>query len=100
MLNKDKIINYIISNKKNFAQQYHINKIGLFGSFARGEENDKSDIDLIIEFDPQIDDIFDVKFKLSEIFKKQFNRNVDIAREKYLKPRVKDLILKETIYVE
>lgn len=100
MITKDNIINYIISNKKTFAEKYHINKIGIIGSFARGEENNNSDIDLIIEFDTQTNDIFDIKLKLSEIFKKQFNRNVDIAREKYLKPRVKDLILKETIYVK
>ena len=100
MITKEQIINYIVSNKEIFSKEYHINKIGLFGSFARGEETNNSDIDLIVEFDSQSNDIFEIKLKLSEIFKKQFNRNIDIAREKYLKPRVRDMILKETIYVE
>ena len=100
MLTKDKIINYITDNRDILSNEYHINKIGLFGSFVNGDANNNSDIDIIVEFDENTDDIFDIKLKLSELFKKKFNRNVDIAREKYLKSRVKDRILKEVIYVE
>ena len=100
MVTKEKIINYIISNKQTLKKEFHIDKIGLFGSFARGDEDKSSDIDLIVEFDKDINDIFEIKLRLTEVLKKHFKRDIDIAREKYLKPRVKDTILKETIYVE
>lgn len=100
MLTKNNIIDFITSNKNLLSKEFHITKIGLFGSFARGKAKSDSDIDIIVEFEENTNDLYDIKMKLSEIFKKQFDRNVDIAREKYLKPRVKDEIIKETIYVE
>jgi hypothetical protein len=100
VLTKENIINYISLNKERLNRDFKITKIGLFGSFATGKQKKTSDIDLIVEFQKDTDSIFDIKIKLSEILKTQFNREVDIAREKYLKPRVKEEILKEVIYIE
>ena len=50
MIDRDQILEFIESNKEYFCQQYNIVKIGIFGSVARNEQNDKSDIDLIVEF--------------------------------------------------
>ncbi len=100
MLNKKSIIEYILSNKEYFENEFKIKKIGIFGSFALDRQREDSDIDLIVEFQNDTDNLYDIKLKLSELLKNQFHREIDIAREKYLKPRVKDEILKEAIYVE
>ena len=94
----DDILLFIQKNKKELLGKYHIVKIGVFGSFARHENNPESDIDLIVEFDESIQNIYETKRALKLLFKERFNRDVDIAREKYLKPRIKDDILKDAVY--
>ena len=45
-----------------------IKKIGLFGSFARGEENENSDLDILIEYDDSVDDyIYDMGYFMEDI---------------------------------
>ncbi|MBT5934860.1 MAG: nucleotidyltransferase family protein [Sulfurimonas sp.] len=80
-------------------EKYHITKIGLFGSFARDEQTQDSDVDLLIELEDGITDIYDLKISLNNYLSDAFERSVDLAREKYLKPYVKELILKDAIYV-
>ena len=50
MIDSNKILLYLASNKNRMEKEYHLVKIGLFGSIARGEQNEQSDIDLIVEF--------------------------------------------------
>jgi len=99
MLNKEIILTFLQNNFSYFQSNYHITKIGIIGSFARDEQREESDIDLLIEFEPGTQNIFELKFKLKEFLKKKLNRDVDICREKYLKPYVKEYIIKEVIYV-
>ncbi|OHD12757.1 MAG: hypothetical protein A2086_07200 [Spirochaetes bacterium GWD1_27_9] len=100
MLTKNNIIDYISSNREYIFKEFGIKQIGLFGSFACDKQKNDSDIDIIVEFQNNIEDIYDKKMQLSEILKKQFDREIDIARLKYLKERVKSEILKEVIYIE
>ncbi|MBN2770777.1 MAG: nucleotidyltransferase domain-containing protein [Spirochaetes bacterium] len=98
-LTRDQLINFIKANKQYLKSEYHIVEIGLFGSFARNEQNTGSDIDLVIEFDNSIKNIYEQKRKVRDFFKKNCNRETDITRKKYLKPRIKQQILKDVIYV-
>ncbi len=99
MNSKNEIIHFLQKNKNHLANAYHIKKIGLFGSFARDEQTKESDVDLLIEFEDGVKDIYDTKQALSLFLSSAFKRSVDIAREKYLKPYAKDFILKDAIYV-
>ncbi len=98
MKNRDQILTFLSQNKKLFRDQYHIVRIGLFGSYARGEQNPNSDIDLLVEFEENTQDLYDLKIQLKEFFQAQLGIDVDICREKYIKPRFKSSILKETVY--
>ncbi|MDY0092403.1 MAG: nucleotidyltransferase domain-containing protein [Candidatus Vecturithrix sp.] len=71
----------------------------LFGSFARYEQQEDSDIDILIELQDKTPNIYELKNELREFIGNRFQRQVDIAREKYLKPSFRQRILKETIYV-
>ena len=93
-----RILNYLITNKKRFKKEYHIIKIGVFGSIARNEQNNKSDIDLIVEFEENTQNLFDLKEKIKQEFRNKFNRPVDICREKYIKPIFKEQILSQVHY--
>ena len=99
MTTKSEILDFLTQNKKYFRERFSIIKIGLFGSFVREEQTDGSDIDLIVEFEKNTPNLFDLKKDLKVYIKEQFNIEVDIAREKYLKSYYRESILKETIYV-
>jgi predicted nucleotidyltransferase len=98
MTTKDQILSFISQNKKMLREKYHITRIGLFGSYARGEQKATSDVDLLVEFEENTQDLFDLKFQLKEFFRNKFGIETDICREKYIKPRIKKTILKETVY--
>lgn len=98
MKTRDQILNFISQNKKLFRDNYHIVRIGLFGSYARGEEKPGSDIDILVEFEENTEDLYDLKLQLKEFFNTQLGLDADICREKYIKPGIKDSILKETLY--
>ncbi|HAO23375.1 MAG TPA: hypothetical protein DCQ37_24775 [Desulfobacteraceae bacterium] len=100
MIRKEDISEFIRQNRLWLKEHFHIEKIAIFGSFARNEQTDKSDIDLLIELEDNTPDIHEKKEELRKYFRNKFNRNVDIAREKYLKSYVKHQILHESVYVE
>jgi predicted nucleotidyltransferase len=98
MTSKDQILNFISQNKNMLLEKFHITKIGLLGSYARGEQSDSSDIDLLVEFEENTQDLYDLKLQLKEFFRNKFGIETDICREKYIKSRIKKSILKETVY--
>ncbi|MGI6047242.1 MAG: nucleotidyltransferase family protein [Petrimonas sp.] len=53
MDNASDILNYLSVNKQRLLREYHLTQIALFGSLARGEFSQKSDIDLLVEFKPE-----------------------------------------------
>ena len=99
MHTKQDILNFLRDNKEYLLKHFQLTKVGIFGSFARGEEKPNSDIDLLIEREPDAKNIFDSDWDLRELLKKQFNREVDICTEKYIKPYAKPYILRDAIYV-
>jgi uncharacterized protein len=99
MIQRQEILTYLANNKNLFSMQFNIIKIGIFGSFARDEQTDESDIDIIIEMPRGTDDIFEKKLQLRELLKTHFHRDIDICRERSIKPLFREMILKEAIYV-
>lgn len=99
MDSKTEILDFLHSHKLYLKENYHITKIGLFGSFARDETSKNSDVDILIEIDDKIKNIHDTKNSLKEFLSQALDRSVDLAREKYLKPYAKEEILKDILYV-
>jgi predicted nucleotidyltransferase len=98
-MSKKEILSYLRKNKKLFEREYHIEKIGLIGSFSRGEQHAKSDIDVIAEFKPGTQDLTSLKEELKKMIAQEFRRGVEICREKYLKPYFRKRFLKDVIYI-
>jgi predicted nucleotidyltransferase len=100
MKTKNQILMFLRQNKNLFRERYHIIRIGLFGSYARDEQNSDSDVDLLVEFEDNTQDLYDLKLQLKDFFLKSLGIEIDICREKYIKPRIKKKILKETVYAD
>ena len=98
-MTKEYIINYLSEHKDEFAQKFGITKLGLFGSYAKGNATNNSDIDILIELENNLSDIHEKKTIFKETLENYFKIKVDIAREKYLKPFAKQEVLKEVEYV-
>jgi len=99
MKSKDEILNFLSQQKEFLRANFHIVKLGLFGSFVRGDNERGSDIDLIVEFEENTENLFDLKRKLKAYIKENLNLEVDICREKYIKPRYKKTILNEAQFI-
>ncbi len=98
MTDTSQILNYLTTNKERFQKEYHLKRIGVFGSFARGEQNEKSDIDILVEFEEGTDNLYDLKQSLKSEIQSIFKLPVDVCREKYIKPFFRDQILQEAKY--
>lgn len=96
-MNKDAILTYLKNHKDEFAQKYHISNLALFGSFARNENRDDSDIDIAI--DTKLSDYF-LLYDFKESLEKAFDAKVDIVRlREKMNPTLKKRILRDGIYV-
>lgn len=90
----EEIKNIIDSNGDTLKSKYKAVKFYLFGSYARGEQTSKSDIDLLVEFSEPVGfEFLDLKEELENIFKK----TVDIGTPRSLKAFIKDKILSEAV---
>ena len=92
-----KPIEEIKSRKDLIARKFGVTRIGVFGSFARGEENEQSDIDILVEFMKDrktFDNYMELKFFMEDLFK----RPVDLVTIRSLRPELKQKILEEVVY--
>jgi len=96
-MTQNKIIQYLKNHKNEFEKKYNISKFVLFGSYARGEENRDSDIDIAIE--TNLSDYFKL-YDLKEELENAFQTSVDIIRiRKDMNMALKKRIIKDGIYV-
>jgi len=75
-----------------------VKRLGLFGSFARDESHDQSDIDLLVEFEPD-QKTFDHFVTLSFLLEEWLHRRVELATPEALSPHIGPHILRTVEYV-
>jgi predicted nucleotidyltransferase len=87
----------IRANGPVFKDRYHLGRIGVFGSFVCGEQTPDSDVDLLVEFTrkPGGFAYFEPIFFAEEIL----GRKVDFVEPPLLRERLRDRVLKDTVYV-
>ena len=78
-------------------KKHRVTKAGIFGSFARGEQKKKSDVDVLVKIKGSMGlfEFVELKLKLEEIL----GRKVDLVEYSVIKPRIKKQILSEEIRI-
>ena len=96
MLTSEKILQKIEENKEKM-RKFGVKRIGLFGSYIKGEQKQKSDIDILVEFKKGMktfDNYMELKFFLEDLF----NCKVDLVITEALKPDLKSYVLENVRY--
>jgi len=77
------------------ASRFHVGRIGIFGSYVRGEQTEASDVDILVEFTAPIGwEIVDVRDHLEQLL----GMRVDLVTIPALKPQYRDRVLSEVVY--
>jgi uncharacterized protein len=86
----------ILEARSESIKKFGVREIGVFGSFARGDQKETSDVDVLVELDrPKYRNYMG----LLEFLESTFGRKVDLVMKGSIKPLIKKRILRETIYV-
>jgi predicted nucleotidyltransferase len=87
----------LLQEKAELVRTYRVKSLGVFGSLVRGEQNDASDIDILIEFvdNPGLIDFIALENHLSELL----GTKVDLVMKDSLKPTIGERILREVVAV-
>jgi predicted nucleotidyltransferase len=97
MTSKEIIFKTLQSNKLEL-KKHGIRNVGLFGSYIRNEQSSESDIDLLIDFEPEKEN-FDNYMAVYDLFEKIFkNEKIEVVTKNGLSPYIGPKILKEVQY--
>ena len=96
-MTRSQILKILKKYKREKANKYGINNLGIFGSFSRDEGKDDSDVDVIIELAvPDLFKLVHIKYELEDLL----HKNVDIVRNREkMNPYLKKRIEKDAVYV-
>jgi len=80
-------------------ERYQVETIGVFGSYSRGEQKNRSDVDILVTFaEPNDIDLIDF-IEIKQFLSSKLRLKVDLVKKSALKPLIRDKILEETIYI-
>jgi len=90
----------LLEHKEELKEKYKVKTIGIFGSYARGEQTEKSDIDIMVEFYENNYPSFSEYLDLIELLEEILGLNVDlITKNSIHNPYLKKSIEEDLIYV-
>ena len=97
MTTLDEIVRVLKEKKPLLEKEYHVNELGIFGSYVRGEQNKKSDLDVLVSFteNPNLFDFLDLREAIGNAVKTK----VDLVTKDSLKPNIGKHILDEVKYL-
>jgi len=94
---KDEVLKILKDELPYLREKYGMRRIGIFGSYSRGEQNIGSDVDLLVEFDKPIG--FFGFVAVENYIGERLGVKAELVTEDALKPRMKPHVLEEVIYV-
>jgi len=94
-MTKYDVLNYLKEHYQEFHNKYNVEKIGLFGSYARDETTEYSDIDIFVQMHPKLLDMIAIQ----QLIEEDLHQKVDIVRLRdKMNPYLKKRILRDGIY--
>ena len=97
MKTKEEVLRILKDELPHLKEKYGIRKIGIFGSYSRGEQNIDSDVDLLVDFEKPIG--FFRFLAVEDYIEEKLGVKAELVTEDALKPRMKPHVLEEVIYV-
>ncbi len=93
----DEIKEILNKHREELRQKHKITEMGIFGSYVRGEQKKRSDVDILVEFGEPISllDLVGAENYLKTILRMK----VDLVPKEDIRPELKDIILRETVLV-
>ncbi len=97
MQSLDEIKHSLTAQKPMLQNKYKINRLGIFGSYVRGEQKSESDLDILIDYEeaPSLFTLIEIENQLSELL----GMKVDLVTRKGIKPKLRSYILEEVVYL-
>jgi predicted nucleotidyltransferase len=92
---RSQILKTLEENRESIVR-FGVRSLGLFGSAARGDSTSGSDLDFLVEFERKS---FDAYMDLKDFLEELFHCPVDLVLADGIKPRLREVILKETVHV-
>jgi len=96
MITKEEILKSLAKDKTELQKQFKVRKLALFGSYARGEQQPDSDVDILVDVDPSIGLDF---VTLAERIEKLLGTSVDLVSTRAVTSKAMKFIEPELIYV-
>lgn len=96
MLTQTKILDILNQNKESLYKKYPIKSLALFGSFSRNEQNNNSDIDILVEFNHNVGLEF---IELADELENLINTKVDLVSKNGIKDKYFQYIKNDLLYV-
>ena len=93
----DELRQLLSLQKQSLCEIYQITEIGIFGSYARGEETELSDVDIVVDYETA--PTFIMLVELRDYLSQLFGLKVDVVTKNGLKPRIRERVLAEAIYI-
>ena len=93
----DEVKQILLEKKSLLCERYQITELGIFGSYARGQQTETSDIDVLIDYEkaPTLFELVNLRENLKDLT----GLNVDIVTKNGLKPRIREQVLSEVVYL-
>ena len=97
MKNLEEIKQKLIKLKPILKEKYKVKEIGIFGSYIKGKQTKRSDLDILVEFE-EVPDLF-TYIEIEEFLSRKLNVKVDLVMKTALKPYIGKIILQEVKYL-
>ncbi len=96
-MNRQAILDHLNAEAPALKQRYGVKSLAVFGSIARGDDHEGSDVDILVTFEgpATFDSFFDLKFYLEDTL----GRSIDPVTSKALRPEMRPSIERESIHV-
>ena len=98
MKSLEEVKDILARNKGALRERFKVKELGIFGSFVKGKQKKRSDIDVLVVFEEgykTFDNYMDLKFFLEGIL----DAKVDLVLKNTLREEIKEHVLSEAIYV-
>ena len=87
----------LASSKAELREMYNVKELGIFGSYARGQQKKSSDVDILVKFNPNAT-LFDF-VGLGNYLEEKLKIKVDVVSERSIRPELKSSIVKDVVRI-